>query len=184
MAYRIKKVLFTAEEIRDTVRTLAAKISRDYQGETLYVVVIMNGALFFAADLTRSIDSGVTVIMDSMHLSSRPTGTTSSGNIELLKDLQSSVAGQKVLIVEDVIDTGQTLKFAVERLLNEGGAASVEVCTLLTKPSRRIVDVNVKYCGKEIDDVFVVGYGLDLDGEWRNLPEIVILENDDGAIVR
>ena len=171
----IAEVVITEELLQARVRQLGKEISRDYEGKPLLLVAILKGAAVFLADLIRAID--VPVDYDFVAVSSYGKGTQSPGVVEFKKDLDSDVAGRHVLIVEDIVDTGWTLRLSYirEKMLARD-AASVRVCALLDKPSRRQVDVDVDYCGFVIEDRFVVGYGLDWAGDYRNLPYIGVLK--------
>ncbi|KXB93143.1 hypoxanthine phosphoribosyltransferase [Megasphaera hutchinsoni] len=169
----IKEILFTAEQIQARVDQLGAEISRDYANREILLCGILKGAVTFFVDLARRIDGAVQ--FDFMSCSSYGDGVTSTGNIVIRKDLDTDVAGKDILIVEDIIDTGITLHHLVKHL-QERGAHSVKLATLLSKPSRRQVDVHVDYNGFDIPDAFVVGYGLDYAGNYRNLPYIGILK--------
>ena len=164
----------TADEIRKKVNELASRISSDYEGKDLVVVGILKGAWVFMADLVRKIS--LPVRCDFMRLSSYH-GTETTGRVEVLMDTTESLEGKDVLIVEDIVDTGITMDYLLE-LLHKRGVRSVEICALLDKPSRRLVDVLIKYVGFTVPDEFIVGYGLDLDQEFRNLAYIgLILPN-------
>ena len=169
----IKSVLISEEEIQQTVRSLGEQINRDYEGKEVLLVVILKGSLVFAADLMRCLT--VPVKLDFMQASSYGDSTESSGLINIKKDLENNAGGKHILIVEDIIDSGNTLAKLKQLLLNRN-PASVKICTLLSKPSRREMDVEVEYIGKDIPDEFVVGYGLDFDERYRNLPYIGILK--------
>lgn len=169
----VERILLSAEEIRAQVAELGRKISEDYQGKELVVVGILKGAAIFCADLLREIT--VPVAIDFMAVSSYGASTKSSGVMRILKDLDESIEGKHVLLVEDIVDTGLTLNYLREYL--EGrNPASLRVCVLLDKPSRRKTDVTVEYRGFEIPDEFVVGYGLDYAEKYRNLPYISVLK--------
>jgi len=163
------EVLISAEEIGEKVREIGARISEDYEGEKLLLVGILRGAVVVLADLIRSIE--LPCELDFMDLSSYGTSTTSSGVVRILKDLEEDITGRHVLIVEDIIDTGLTLSY-LRRTLLARKPASLEMFSLLSKPSRRQVDLEVRYVGFEVPDVFVVGYGIDYAGAYRNLPDI------------
>ena len=169
----IKSVLISEEEIKEMIRDLGDRISEDYKGKEILFVVILKGSLVFAADLMRHIT--VPVKLDFMQASSYGSGTTSSGLINIKKDLDNDAGGKHILIIEDIIDSGNTLA-KLKKLLLDRNPASVKICTLLSKPSRREMDVEVEYIGKEIPDEFVVGYGLDFDERYRNLPYVGILK--------
>ncbi|MDO5040960.1 MAG: hypoxanthine phosphoribosyltransferase [Peptoniphilus sp.] len=167
----IKEVIYTAEDLDNKCSELAERISADYDGE-IVVVGILKGAMPFMIDLVRKIKAPV--IIDFMDVKSYD-GTTTTGEVRILKDLSVKVEGKDVLIVEDIIDTGLTLSYLIE-VLKSRGAKSLNVCTLLTKPARRKKDINVKYVGFEIEDNFVIGYGMDYNEYYRNLPYIGILD--------
>ncbi len=173
MESEIGKVLLTAEEIQAKIKELGATISQDYQGKNLLVVGILKGAVIFMSDLVREIK--VPLALDFMAVSSYGTSTESSGVVRIMKDLERSVEETHILIVEDIIDTGLTLKYLVENLIARG-PLSVKVCTLLDKPSRRKVEVAPDYNGFSIPDEFVVGYGLDFSERFRHLPYIGVLK--------
>lgn len=166
-------VMFTEEQVDSKIRELGAKISEDMDGEPLKVICILKGASFFACELAKRIT--VPVSIDFMSVSSYGNGTESTGVVKVVKDLDSPIDGENVLIVEDIIDSGNTLNFLAEHLKNRG-AKSVRICALLSKPSRREVEVPADYIGYEIPDVFVVGYGLDFAQKYRNLPYIGVVE--------
>ena len=165
----VQEVLISSGEIGEKVREIGAQISGDYQGEKLLLVGILRGAVVVLADLVRCIK--LPCELDFMDISSYGTGTSSSGVVRILKDLEEDITGRHVLIVEDIIDTGLTLSY-LRRALLARKPASLEMFSLLSKPSRRQVDVEVKYVGFEVPDVFVVGYGIDYAGAYRNLPDI------------
>ncbi len=166
-----QKILISASEIAEKTSELAKQISKDYQGKEIFMVVLLRGSFIFAADLIRKIEPDV--IVDFMVVSSYH-GEKSTGEVRIIKDLSQSIHGREVLIVEDIVDTGLTLTKILD-LLGSRTPGSMEVCTLLSKPSRREKEVDVKYCGFEIEDKFVVGYGLDVDQKYRQLPDIVEL---------
>ena len=174
MINEIKEILIDEETIKETVNTLAGRINEDYKGRNIVLLVILKGSFVFAADLARKLDMDVS--MEFMQVSSYGSGSVSSGEIKIIKDAQIDLNGRDVIIAEDIIDSGNTLK-ALARLLQKRGA-NVEICTLLSKPSRREVHVDVKYTGIEIPDEFVVGYGLDYDEKFRSLPYIGILKRE------
>ncbi len=169
------KVLLPEEELCDRIKELGAQISKDYQGESVLLVCVLKGAAFFACELAKRITVPVTI--DFMATSSYGSGTVSSGSVKIKKDLDTDVAGQNVIIVEDIIDSGNTLHF-LSQLFKDRDAKSVRLCTMLDKPDRREIDVPVDYTGFTIPDQFVVGYGLDYDQKYRNLPYIGIVELD------
>jgi hypoxanthine phosphoribosyltransferase len=166
-------VIVAAEDLQRRVRELAEAISREYVGKRLLLVCVLKGAVFFLSDLMRHID--IPVEVDFMAVASYGSATDSSGVVRILKDLDMPLEGRDVLIVEDIVDSGLTLQYLL-RNLGSRNPASLEVCSLLTKPSRRKVDLPVRYVGFEIPDRFVVGYGLDYDERYRNLPYIAALE--------
>ena len=169
----VQKVLISSDEIQEKVRELGGLITEDYRGERPLLVGVLRGAVIVLGDLMRNIDLPCEI--DFMDISSYGTGTSSSGVVRILKDLEEDITGRHVLIVEDIIDTGLTLSY-LRRSLLARRPASLEVCALLTKPSRRRVELDVKYIGFEVPDEFVVGYGLDYAGAYRNLPDICVLK--------
>ena len=170
----IERVLVTEEELAEAVKRLGEAITRDYQGKEVLVVGILRGASLFMADVIRQIDCYLEI--DFMDVSSYGTATESSGEVKIIKDLDTSVEGKPVLIVEDIIDTGRTLQYLIN-LLKVRKAASIKICSLLDKPSRRIMtDVIVDYVGVKVPNEFVVGYGLDYEQKYRNLPYIGVLK--------
>jgi hypoxanthine phosphoribosyltransferase len=171
----VAEVLITGEQIEEKVGALGERITRDYSGERLLLVGVLRGAVVVMGDLMRCIDLPCEI--DFMDISSYGSGTSSSGVVRILKDLEEDITGRHVLIVEDIIDTGLTLSY-LRRSLLARGPASLEICALLTKPSRRRVELDVKYLGFEVPDEFVVGYGLDYAGAYRNLPDICVLKKD------
>lgn len=175
MHQNIKEILFTEAQIKQRVQELGRAITRDYAGKPVVLCGILKGAVTFFTDLARTIEAPVQ--FDFMSCSSYGDGTTSSGSLTIRKDLDTDVRGKDLLVVEDIIDTGVTLSHLVP-LLQERGARSVKLATLLSKPSRRQVEVPVTYNGFEIPDAFVVGYGLDYAGLYRNLPYIGVLKEN------
>lgn len=170
---KIEKVLVSREEINKKVTELGQQIAKDYKDKDLLVVCILKGAVVFMADLIREIDCPLST--DFMAVSSYGDSTMSSGAVMILKDLESNVKDRHVLIVEDIIDTGLTLKYLVENL-KAREPASIKICTLLDKPERRKVKIDVDYTGFVIPDEFVVGYGLDFAEKYRNLPDVCVLK--------
>ena len=169
----ITEVLLTEEQIHAKIAELSRRIETDYAGEKLLLVGVLRGAVMVMADLARELKlPGIE--MDWMAVSSYGAGTQSSGVVRILKDLDSDLEGRKVLIVEDIIDSGLTLSW-LRANLESRGAASVEICALLRKPDAAKVDVDVKYAGFEIPNAFVVGYGLDFAEKYRNLRGIAVL---------
>lgn len=169
----LKKVMFDERQIAGLADSIAERINADYEGESLTAVVVLKGSLVFAADLIRRINADVRV--DFMQASSYGVGTESSGVIKIKKDLESDISGENVLIIEDIVDSGRTLSL-LKKELADRGAKSVKIAALLSKPARRVVDVEIEYIGAEIPDEFVVGYGLDFAERYRNLPYIGILK--------
>jgi hypoxanthine phosphoribosyltransferase len=169
----VKEVLIPSSEIQDKVHKLGERITDDYRGEKPLLIGVLRGAVVVMGDLMRHIDLQCEI--DFMDISSYGTGTSSSGVVRILKDLEEDITDRHVLIVEDIIDTGLTLSYLLRSLLARK-PASLEICALLSKPSRRRVDLDVKYLGFEVPDEFVVGYGLDYAGAYRNLPDICILK--------
>ncbi len=164
------------EEVLDKrIREMGAQISRDYAGKSVHLICILKGSVYFTCELAKRIT--VPVTMDFMRCSSYGADTKSSGVVKLEKDLDESVTGQNVIIIEDIIDSGRTLSY-LRNLLSQRKPASLKICTLLDKPERRVVDVDVEYVGFQIEDKFVVGYGLDYDQRYRNLPYIGVVEFD------
>jgi hypoxanthine phosphoribosyltransferase len=174
----IAEILVGRDELAAKVDELAAQISRDYAGRELLLVCVLKGAVFFMADLARRIE--VPVAFDFMAVSSYGSSTASSGVVRILKDLDLEIAGRHVLIVEDIVDSGLTLSYLVKNLRSRK-PASLEICALLTKPSRRRIDIPCKYVGFEIEDKFVVGYGLDLADHFRTLDYIGVLRPEAAA---
>ncbi|MFR8926877.1 hypoxanthine phosphoribosyltransferase [Peptoniphilus senegalensis] len=168
----IKEVLFTEEEIQNKVRELGEKITEDYRNKDLFLLGILKGAVPFMADIMRRID--LDLEYDFMDVSSYQ-GTRSMGEVRILKDISTSIVGKDILIVEDIIDTGVTLSY-LTKVLKSRGANSIEIVTMLSKPSRRQIELPVKYNGYEIEDNFVIGYGMDYDEKYRALPFIGILD--------
>ena len=169
-------VMISEEEIEKRVCELAAQISSDFAGETVKLICILKGSAFFACELAKRIT--VPVTMDFMSVSSYGAGTKSSGIVKIVKDLDQSIEGRDVLVVEDIIDSGRTLSHLM-KILNERKPSSICLCTLLDKPERREVDdVNVDYTGFQVPDEFVVGYGLDYDQMYRNLPYVGVVETE------
>lgn len=169
----VAEVLLPAERIAARLDELAAQIDQDYEGEEILLIGVLKGAIFVMADLARRLQ--IPVAMDFMACSSYGSSTSSSGTVRILKDLDADIAGKHVIIVEDIIDSGLTLDYLLGNLRSRR-PASLEVATLLTKPSRREIDLPVRYVGFEVPDVFVVGYGLDLAERYRSLPDIVVLK--------
>ena len=171
---RIGETLIESERLHARVAELGAEISADYEGRDLVMVGVLKGALIFMADLMRSLT--VPCEIDLMAVSSYGSATDSSGVVRILKDLDTSVAGRDVLIVEDIVDSGLTLSYLM-RTLQARNPASLEVCALLTKPERRKVDLPIRYVGFEIPNRFAIGYGLDHAERFRNLPFVAVLDD-------
>ena len=173
MSYDIR-VLLTEEEVDKRVFEIASQINKDYEGKEVHLICILKGGALFMCELAKRLT--VPVSFDFMSVSSYGSGTESSGNVKIIKDLDESIEGKEVLIVEDIIDSGRTLKHLKEMLF-ERGPKSMKICTLLDKPSRRVEKAfKVDYTCFEIPDEFVVGYGLDYDQKYRNLPYIGVVE--------
>ena len=165
----IERVLFSEEQLAQRVKEIAARIDADYAGKEPLLVSVLRGSFVFMADLVRQITLPCTV--DFMAVSSYGSGTTSSGQVKIIKDLSEPIEGRDVLVVEDILDSGNTLSYLL-KLLEARHPASIRLCTLLDKPERRTKPVAVQYTGFTIPDEFVVGYGLDYDEKYRNLPYI------------
>jgi hypoxanthine phosphoribosyltransferase len=169
----IGEALVTQEDLERRVRELGEQISRDYDGKDLFLVGVLKGAVFFLSDLMRVIE--VPCEVDFMAVASYGSSTDSSGVVRILKDLDATIEGKDVLIVEDIIDSGLTLSYLL-RTLRAREPRSLEVCALLTKPERREVDLPIRYTGFEIPNKFVIGYGLDHAERYRNLPYVAVLQ--------
>ena len=171
-------VLISEDELTKRINELGEQINHDYEGKEVKLICILKGSIFFTCELAKRINVPVTI--DFIQASSYGSGTTSSGTVKIKKDLDESIEGKDVIIIEDIIDSGNTLSKLLP-LLEERNPSSLVVCTLLDKPERREVEVNVKYNGFNIPDEFVVGYGLDYDQKYRNLPFIGVLHMDEEA---
>lgn len=171
----IKEVLCSEEQLRNKIKELGAAITRDYAGKKLLMVAVLKGSVMVMADLMRAVDLPLQI--DFMNVSSYGAGTSTKGSVKILKDLDVDIKGMDVLIVEDILDSGVTL-YNLMNLLRQRGPASIEICTLFSKPARRQVDVEAKYIGFEIPDAFIVGYGLDFAEKYRNLPYVGILKEE------
>ncbi len=167
------EVMLSKEQIEKRVQEMGAQISKDYAGEEITVVGVLNGSFIFMADLVRQLS--VHLHCDFLGLSSYGSATESSGVVAITKDLAGPVEGRHVLVIEDIVDTGLTLSYLLENLSTRK-PASLKIASLLSKPARRRVDVKADYVGFTIEDRFVVGYGLDYDGKYRNLPYIGVLD--------
>ncbi len=168
-------VLYTEEQVNNRIREMGEQISKDYAGKSVHLVGILKGATFFTCELAKRITVPVTI--DFMSVSSYGDATESSGVVKITKDLDEPLEGKNVLVVEDIVDTGNTLSYLLDNL-QKRGSLSVRLCSLLNKPERRLKEVNVDYTGFVIPDAFVVGYGLDYAQKYRNLPYIGIVETD------
>ena len=173
--YDFSEVLISREQLADKVAELGAQISEDYKGKSLFLIGILKGSVPFMADLMRAID--LDVEMDFMSVSSYGSGTKTSGVVRILKDLDSDIADKHVLIVEDIIDSGLTLAYLKEYLAKRN-PKSIRIVTMLSKPARRKADIEADYTGFVVDDKFIVGYGLDIDQKYRNLPYISWIRED------
>ncbi len=166
------EVMLSEETIDAKIKVLGEQISKDYEGKSVHLICILKGSSFFTCELAKRIT--VPVTMDFMSVSSYGSGTASSGNVKIVKDLDESICGKDVIVIEDIIDSGNTLSCLME-LLEDRQPNSLRLCTLLDKPERRVKDVYVDYTGFQIPDKFVVGYGLDFDQKYRNLPYIGVV---------
>lgn len=171
MAEKVK-VLLSEEEVDQRIKEIGEQISKDYAGRQVHLICVLKGGSFFMCELAKRIT--VPVSLDFMSVSSYGGDTKSSGVVKIVKDLDESVAGKDVLVIEDIVDSGRTLSYLMS-MLKDRGPASLRLCTLLDKPERRVVDVHVDYTGFQIPDEFVVGYGLDYDQRYRNLPYIGVV---------
>ena len=169
----IQEILFTEEQLKKRVDEIARQIEADYAGKEIMLISVLRGSFIFMADLCRAIRLPCT--LDFMSVSSYGTGTSSSGQVQLTKDLSEDITGRHVIVVEDILDSGNTLSYLLKMLKNRH-PASVRLCTLLDKPDRRVKPVDLHYFGFTIPDAFVVGYGLDYAEKYRNLPYIGILK--------
>lgn len=167
------RVLLPEEEVDARIQAMGEQISRDYEGKQVHLVCVLKGGSFFLCELAKRIT--VPVSLDFMAVSSYGGGTESKGVVKIVKDLDDSIKDKDVLVVEDIVDSGRTLSYLLE-MLRARGPKSLRLCTLLDKPERRVVDVDVDYTGFQIPDEFVVGYGLDYDQRYRNLPYIGVVE--------
>lgn len=170
------KVLLSEEEVDARIQAIGEQISRDYEGKQVHLICVLKGGSFFLCELAKRIT--VPVSLDFMAVSSYGSGTESKGVVKIVKDLDEPIKDKDVLVVEDIVDSGRTLSYLLELLWNRG-PRSLRLCTLLDKPERRVVDVDVHYTGFQIPDKFVVGYGLDYDQKYRNLPYIGVVEFDE-----
>ena len=173
MEQDILEILFTKEQLEQHVSEIAAEINRDHAGKKLILISVLRGSFIFMADLIRKIEHPC--LVDFMSVSSYGKGSSSSGQVQITKDLSEDITGLDVIVVEDILDSGNTLSYLL-RLLEQRHPASIRLCTLLDKPDRRVVPVDVQYSGFTIPDAFVVGYGLDYAEKYRNLPYIGVLK--------
>jgi hypoxanthine phosphoribosyltransferase len=168
----VEEILLSEQELRQRIAELGAQLAADYAGRTPILVSVLKGSIIFLADLIRS--TPIPLSLDLMEVSSYGSGTETSGQVRILKDLSSSIEGRDVVVVEDIIDTGLTLNYLL-RYLGERHPSSIRICCLLDKPARRLADIEIAYRGFTIPDRFVVGYGLDYDERYRNLPFVGVL---------
>ena len=171
----LEKVVFTPEDLAQKIRDMGAQISRDYAGKELFVVGILKGASMFTMDLLRAIT--IPLELDFIAVSSYGSGVSSGGEVKMLKDTILDMRGKNVLLCEDIIDSGTTMAKLLP-MLEERNPASLKLCALLSKPSRRVAPVEIDYCGWEVPDEFIVGYGLDYAEKYRNLPCIGVLKRE------
>ena len=169
------EVMLPEEKVDARIREIGEQISREYAGKSVHLICILKGSVYFTCELAKRIT--VPVTMDFMQCSSYGGDTKSSGIVRIVKDLDENIEGKEVIIIEDIIDSGRTLSH-LKKLLSQRNPASLKICTLLDKTERRVVDVDVEYVGFQIEDKFVVGYGLDYDQQYRNLPYIGVVEFD------
>ena len=169
------EVMLPEEKVDARIREIGEQISREYAGKSVHLICILKGSVYFTCELAKRIT--VPVTMDFMQCSSYGGDTKSSGIVRIVNDLDENIEGKEVIIIEDIIDSGRTLSH-LKKLLSQRNPASLKICTLLDKPERRVVDVDVEYVGFQIEDKFVVGYGLDYDQQYRNLPYIGVVEFD------
>ncbi|MBR7091574.1 MAG: hypoxanthine phosphoribosyltransferase [Clostridia bacterium] len=169
----LESILYTEEALAEVVKQLGARISEDYQDKNLLIVGILKGSMVFMADLMRQIT--IPCDIDFLAVSSYGSGVKSSGEVRVLKDLDSKLEGKDLLLIEDILDSGTTLSY-IKRMLSTRKPASVRICTLLDKPERRKTDIKADYVGLTVPNAFIVGYGLDYDQKYRNLPFIAVLK--------
>ena len=172
MKYRIEN-LIDRKTVENRIKELAKQIEKDYAGEEVYCVGLLKGSVVFLSDLVKEINSPV--IIDFMSVSSYGSETVSSGDVKILKDTDLDLRGKHVLIVEDIIDTGLTLEHVIRYFKDSKGVKTLKTCTLLSKPERRKVNIDIDYVGFDVPDKFVIGYGLDYDQKYRNLPYIAVV---------
>ncbi len=169
------RVMLSEEKVDQRIREIADQINQDYKGKQVHLICVLKGGAFFMVELAKRLT--VPVSLDFMSVSSYGGGTESSGIVKIVKDLDETLEGKDVLVVEDIVDSGRTLSYLLE-MLKKRGPKSLALCTLLDKPSRRVIEVKVDYTGFQIPDEFVIGYGLDYDQRYRNLPYIGVVELD------
>ena len=169
----IEEILLSEKDLQKAVKKLGKQISADYEGKNLMLVAVLKGSVIFMADLMRAIT--IPISIDFMSVSSYGNSSVSSGKIIMKKDLEESIVGKNVIVIEDIVDTGRTLSYLLDNL-RQRNPKSLKLCALLDKPDRRVVDINADYTGFEIPDLFVVGYGLDYAQRYRNLPYVGVLE--------
>jgi hypoxanthine phosphoribosyltransferase len=174
MSDKIRELL-SEEKVDERIRQLGAQITKDYEGEELFLICTLKGASFFACELAKRINLPLT--LDFIAVASYGDGTQSSGEVRMIKDLDESIEGKNVIVVEDIVDTGRTLSYLME-ILKKRNPKTLKLCSLLDKPERRVVDIKADYTGFEVPDLFVVGYGLDYAQKYRNLPYIGVVELD------
>ena len=174
MAHKLS-TLISEEDLTARIREMAAKISEDYEGKDLHLICILKGGAYFMTELSKYITVPVTI--DFMAVSSYGSKTVSSGIVKIIKDHDEPIENRDVLVVEDIVDTGFTLSYLME-ILRDRKPASLKLCAMLNKPDRRVREVQIDYCGFDIPDKFVVGYGLDYDQHYRNLPYIGVIEEE------
>lgn len=171
----VEKILVSQEELQEINKRLGAQITKNFEGKNLLVVGILKGSIYFMSDLTREIR--LPLKLDFLAVSSYGGSTRSSGSVRIIKDIDIDISGYDILLIEDILDSGRTLKY-VSDMLKSRGANSITICTLLDKPARRVVDLSADYVGCSVPDEFVVGYGLDYDQHYRNLPYIGALKRE------
>ena len=170
------RVMLSEEEVNERIRQIGEQINKDFAGKEIHLICVLKGGSFFMCELAKRIT--LPLSLDFMSVSSYGSGTVSSGVVKIVKDLDDPIADKEVIVVEDIVDSGRTLSYLL-KILQERHPKSLHLCTLLDKPDRRVTDVKVDYTGFVIPDEFVVGYGLDYDQKYRNLPYIGVVENDD-----
>lgn len=169
----LEKVLISEEQLDNRITAIAKRINDDYKGKTPLIVGVLKGSIIFFSDLIRKIEENIEI--DFIAISSYGSGSKSSGEVRMIKDLDKKIEGKDVIIVEDIVDSGYTMRY-LKNLLSARNPASIRICTLLDKPLRRETEVKVDYVGFEVENEFVIGYGLDYDGLYRNLPFVGILK--------